>query len=60
MALVMDKKNVKALLRRGTARAFLGTYEEALADFEMVLVLEPQNRDAHGEIQRMRRLAGAA
>lgn len=59
VALTYDKKNVKALLRRGTARAFQGNYEEALSDFEMVLVLEPQNKDAQSEIQRMRRLAGA-
>ena len=58
-ALAVDAKSVKALLRRGTARAFLGQYGDALSDFEGALVLEPQNRDAQAEIDRMRRLAGA-
>ena len=49
---------MKALLRRGTARAFLGQYTVALDDFEAAQRLEPQNKDAAAEIERMRRLAG--
>ena len=49
---------MKALLRRGTARAFMGAYEPALSDFEAALALEPNNKDAAAEIERMRRLAG--
>ena len=55
-ALALDPKNVKALLRRGTARSVLGAYGEALTDFQSVLVLEPNNRAARDEIDRMRRL----
>ena len=49
-----------ALLRRGTARAFLGQYGDALSDFEAARALEPNNRDAAAEIERMRRLAGGS
>ena len=56
--LELEPKNVKALLRRGTARAFLGQYTVALDDFEAAQRLEPQNKDAAAEIERMRRLAG--
>ena len=58
-ALAIEPRSVKALLRRGLARSVLGDYEAALTDFEQVLVLEPNNRDAQNEINRMRRLAGA-
>jgi hypothetical protein len=56
----VDKRNVKALLRRGTARAFLGAYAPALTDFESALTLEPNNKDAAAEIERMRRLTGGS
>ncbi len=49
---------MKALLRRGTARAFLGELPGAYEDFEAVLVLEPNNKDALAEVARLRRLAG--
>ncbi len=51
---------MKAYLRRGTARAFLGQYAPALSDFEAALALEPNNKDAAVEIERMRRLAGGS
>jgi amidase len=57
--LELEPRNVKALLRRGTARAFLGQYAVALDDFEAAQRLEPQNKDAAAEIERMRRLAGS-
>jgi Asp-tRNA(Asn)/Glu-tRNA(Gln) amidotransferase A subunit family amidase len=53
-----DPRSVKALLRRGTARAFLGELTQAYDDFEAVLGIEPQNKDATAEIARLRRLAG--
>ena len=53
-----DPRSVKALLRRGTARAFLGELTQAYDDFEAVLGIEPNNKDALGEIDRLRRLAG--
>lgn len=56
--LQLDGRNVKALLRRGTARAFLGELHTAYEDFEAVLVLEPNNKDARAEVERLRRLAG--
>jgi hypothetical protein len=58
--LAVEAKNVKAYLRRGTARAFLGQYAPALSDFEAALALEPNNKDAAVEIERMRRLAGGS
>mmetsp|Transcript_5277 Transcript_5277/g.19323 ORF Transcript_5277/g.19323 Transcript_5277/m.19323 type:complete len:608 (-) Transcript_5277:3459-5282(-) len=58
-ALMLDKKNVKALLRRGTARAFMTMYREALDDFKAVLVLEPGNKQAKAELQKLQ-LSGMA
>ncbi|KAJ0749930.1 putative amidase [Helianthus annuus] len=45
-AIDLDKKNVKAYLRRGTAREMLGYYKEAIEDFRYALVLEPTNKRA--------------
>ncbi|KAF5934229.1 hypothetical protein HYC85_030400 [Camellia sinensis] len=45
-AINLDKKNVKAYLRRGTAREMLGYYKEAIEDFSYALVLEPTNKRA--------------
>lgn len=56
--LTADPRSVKALLRRGTARAFLGELTQAYDDFEAVLGIEPNNKDAAAEIARLRRLAG--
>ena len=53
-ALALDKKNVKALLRRGTARAFMSMYKDAIADFESALVLEPANKQAKAEIKKLK------
>lgn len=58
LALALDPRNVKALLRRGTARGFQQTYTDALADYQAVLRLEPNNKDARTEVQRMRVLLG--
>jgi tetratricopeptide (TPR) repeat protein len=52
----LDANNVKALLRRGTARYQMDRVEEALEDFETVLALEPNNVEAVKESARIRRL----
>lgn len=55
-AISLDKKNVKAYLRRGTARESLIRNKEALQDFTHALVLEPQNKDASRADKRLRKL----
>ncbi|KAL6513142.1 Outer envelope protein 64, mitochondrial [Orobanche gracilis] len=56
-AMSLDKKsNVKAYLRRGTARESLLLYREALQDFKHALVLEPQNKAAGLAERRLRKL----
>jgi hypothetical protein len=42
---------VKALLRRGTARIHKNELEGATADFKQVLALEPNNRQAREELR---------
>jgi hypothetical protein len=42
---------VKALLRRGTARIHKNELAGATADFKQVLVLEPNNRQAREELR---------
>ncbi|CAI5469369.1 unnamed protein product [Closterium sp. Yama58-4] len=53
-ALSLDKKNVKAMLRRGTAREMLGFYPEAFEDFSQALILEPTNKTALEAVTRMK------
>ncbi|RWR83270.1 translocon at the outer membrane of chloroplasts 64 [Cinnamomum micranthum f. kanehirae] len=48
--------NVKAYLRRGTAREMLGYYKEAIEDFRYALVLEPTNKTANLAVNRLRKL----
>ncbi|XP_024990075.1 uncharacterized protein LOC112524477 isoform X2 [Cynara cardunculus var. scolymus] len=55
-AIDLDKKNVKAYLRRGTAREMLGYYKEAIEDFKYALVLEPTNKRAAVSADRLRKL----
>ncbi|KAI4296367.1 hypothetical protein L6164_036331 [Bauhinia variegata] len=55
-AILHDKKNVKAYLRRGTARESLLRNKEALEDFKHALVLEPQNKTAILAEKRLRKL----
>uniref|UniRef100_A0A0D3FAM0 Amidase domain-containing protein n=1 Tax=Oryza barthii TaxID=65489 RepID=A0A0D3FAM0_9ORYZ len=43
-ALLLDKKNVKAYLRRGIAREAVLNHQEALQDIRHALALEPQNK----------------
>ncbi|KAG0583276.1 hypothetical protein M758_3G124400 [Ceratodon purpureus] len=56
MALGLDKKSVKAYLRRGTAREFLGYYKEANDDFRQALILEPTNKTASEALNRLKKL----
>ena len=55
--LQLNPSSVKALMRRGMARAHMNRLEEALGDFQRVLQLEPHNKQAKEEIQRMQSLA---
>ncbi|KAL9239033.1 hypothetical protein vseg_013390 [Gypsophila vaccaria] len=55
-AINLDKKNVKAFLRRGTAREMLGYYKEAIEDFRYALVLEPTNKRASVSAERLKNL----
>lgn len=55
-AINLDKKNVKAYLRRGTAREMLGYYKEATEDFRYALVLEPTNKRAAVSVERLKNL----
>uniref|UniRef100_A0A0A9D4E8 Amidase domain-containing protein n=1 Tax=Arundo donax TaxID=35708 RepID=A0A0A9D4E8_ARUDO len=55
-ALLLDRKNVKAYLRRGTAREVTLNYQEALQDFGHALALEPQNKAARAAERRLQKL----
>lgn len=55
-AIDLDKKNIKAFLRRATAREFLGNYKEADEDFRQALVLEPTNKTAADGVKRLKKL----
>lgn len=46
LALNLDRKNVKALYRRGQSRLSLGDFEKALEDFNAVREIEPDNKAA--------------
>lgn len=52
-ALRIDPCLVKGLLRRGAARAATARFAEAKSDFERVLVLEPQNKQAKIELNNL-------
>lgn len=54
-AISLDKKCVKAYLRRGTSKESLFSYKEALEDFKHALVLEPQNKVASLAEKRLKR-----
>lgn len=47
---------MKAYQRRGTARKALKKYQDALKDFEKILELEPNNKQAVAEIQEVQYL----
>jgi len=52
--LAIDPDNVKALFRRGKCFAQLNALDEAKADFDRVLQLQPDNNDAKRELRSLR------
>ncbi|XP_022045045.1 RNA polymerase II-associated protein 3 [Acanthochromis polyacanthus] len=52
-AISLDSTYSKAFARRGTARAALGKLEEAKQDFQQLLKLEPGNKQALNELQKL-------
>ncbi|XP_048463595.1 RNA polymerase II-associated protein 3 isoform X2 [Rhincodon typus] len=52
-AISLDNTYSKAFARRGTAKMCLGKMEEAKEDFEMVLLLEPGNKQALTELGKI-------
>ncbi|XP_008314169.1 RNA polymerase II-associated protein 3 [Cynoglossus semilaevis] len=58
-AIHLDSTYSKAFARRGTARVALGKVEEAREDFQELLKLEPGNKQALNELQKLdMRLSG--
>ena len=53
-AIKLDKKYVKAYHRRGKAQMELNKHEDALADFEYIMELEPQNAEANADLMNCR------
>ena len=53
----LDPLYVKAYLRRATSRAALGKMADAVNDFNRVLDLEPTNKQAKGEIERINKVS---
>ena len=52
--LAFQPANVKALFRRGVAKARLGRLDEAKADLEKTVLLDPANFDARKELASLR------
>ncbi|XP_026183087.1 RNA polymerase II-associated protein 3 isoform X2 [Mastacembelus armatus] len=52
-AIFLDSTYSKAFARRGAARVALGKLEEAKQDFQEVLKLEPGNKQALNELQKL-------
>lgn len=53
-ALEIDAKNEKILFRRGQSQMALSNYDEAVADFQEVIKLNPENSAAKQSIQTCR------
>ncbi|GIY69958.1 RNA polymerase II-associated protein 3 [Caerostris darwini] len=51
--LSMDSTYVKAYLRRGTARKALKKFDDAYSDFSKALELEPDNKQAQLELEKL-------
>lgn len=58
--LALDPTYVKGYLRQATARTGLKKYKEAIADYEKVLKLEPTNKMATAEIEKLQKLLSDA
>jgi len=56
-ALTLDPLYVKAYLRLGSARFELQKFAMAKEDFEKALKLEPQNKTAQKELERIEKVA---
>jgi len=54
-ALVIDPNNVKAIFRKGCAFSTLDEWTEAEENFNKVLQLEPDNKDAKLELSKIKR-----
>lgn len=52
-SIVLDPLYVKAYLRRATARAGIGRTQDAISDYHRVLDLEPSNKQAKTELERL-------
>lgn len=52
-AISLDRTYSKAFARRGTARVALGKVQEARQDFQELLKLEPGNKQALNELQKL-------
>ncbi|CAL1541777.1 unnamed protein product [Lymnaea stagnalis] len=53
ISISLDPLYVKAYLRRATARSGMGKLTDAIADFKRVLDLEPTNKHAKTELERL-------
>ena len=58
-SLQAEPGNIKALLRRGTAREALGRWQEAEEDMRAALQLQPGNKEAQEGLQWLQARAGA-
>nr|XP_012775294.2 RNA polymerase II-associated protein 3 isoform X1 [Maylandia zebra] len=59
-AIFLDSTYSKAFARRGTARVALGKLEEARQDFQQLLKLEPGNKQALNELQKLQMYTGSS
>lgn len=57
MALELDKTYAKAFARRATAKQSLGYLQEALTDYEQLLVLQPSNKQALDGIEKIKKVS---
>ena len=56
MALALDPSYPKAYMRRGAARVGLGKLKEATQDFNQVLKMEPNNKQAKLELEKVEKV----
>ncbi|BFZ08860.1 hypothetical protein BsWGS_11899 [Bradybaena similaris] len=55
VSISLDPLYVKAYLRRASARASLRKFDEAMSDYNHVLDLEPTNKQAKSEVERLQK-----
>ncbi|XP_011403927.2 PREDICTED: RNA polymerase II-associated protein 3-like isoform X2 [Amphimedon queenslandica] len=60
VSISLDDKYVKAWMRRAAAKTKLKKYESATEDIKMVLQLEPTNKHAKAELERLEKLKGTS